>query len=235
MRTRAESSAGGAAVIQTEGGGSIPTSALPAVSARECVVSPCAFSEIRAFLETHHYSHSVNGVKVAYCFRVDAPGGLVGALLFGAMSTTAWRRFGAREAEVVELRRMVLLDRVGPNAESRVVSWTLRWLSTHAPGVRIVVSYADPAHGHSGVLYRAANFQYRGLSGKDVGFRDRETGRVYHSRALRTRGADGEFKPFVRRLRDKLARGELDRISLPGKHTFTYTLTRKEPRADAVH
>ena len=207
--------------FQAGEGGSHPTPALH--SPRDLVIRPAPLTEIRSFVETYHYSHSVNGVKVSHCFRVDAKGELVGALIFGAMSTTAWKKFSDCEKSVLELRRLVLLDAAGKNCESRVLGVALRWLRKSVPGVRLIVSYADPAHGHRGGIYRAANFTDLGTSAPDIGFRDPDSGKVYHSRALRTRYR-GTYKPFVVRLRQKLSEGRLERVSLPGKHCFIFKL-----------
>lgn len=196
------------------------------IKARELLIEPCSIKDIRPFIETHHYSHNINGVKITYCFRVLYQNQLVGGVIFGAMSTTAWKRFSNKESQVLELRRLVLLDNVGRNSESRVIGWVLRWLRKNAPEISIIVSYADPAYNHTGIIYKASNFQYQGLSGKDKGYRDPETGRVYHSRALRTK-YKGDFKPFVKILREKLKAGKLEIVELPGKHCYTYQLKKE--------
>jgi hypothetical protein len=196
------------------------------LKARELEISPCELAQIRRFVETHHYSHNLNGVKISHCFRVEYEGKLVGGVVFGALSTTAWKRFADSEEKVMELRRLVLLDEAGRNSESRVVGWCLRWLKKHAPEIEVMVSYADPAHGHSGVIYRASNFQHVGMSAADKGFRDPETGKTYHSRALRTK-YNGDFKPFVKKLRAKHEAGLLEVVELPGKHCYTYAMKAK--------
>ena len=78
-----------------------------------------------------------------------------------------------------------------------------------------------PQYKHEGTIYRASNFEYVGLSGKDKGFLDTETGKTYHSRALRTK-YKRDYKPFVKKLREKLSRGELIPIDLPQKHCFVF-------------
>lgn len=201
--------------FQPARGGANPTPAL------QLTISPCEFTSIREFVETWHYSKNTNGVKITQCFRVDSES-LVGGVIFGALSTTAWKRFANSESKVIELRRFVLLDSAGKNSESRVLGWCLRWIKKHLPIIEVIVSYADPAYGHSGVIYRAANFQYEGVGTKDKGFKDPENGKIYHSRALRTRGNDGDFKPFVKRLRAKQQAGLLSVVELPGKHCYTY-------------
>ncbi len=194
------------------------------MKASTLIVAPCPLKEVRTFIETHHYSKSINGVKVTQCFTVRHNARLVGGVIFGAMATTAWKKFADAEWKVLELRRLVLLDEAERNSESRVIGATLRWLKTHTV-VEVVVSYADPQYGHQGTIYKASNFKYVGVSAADTGFRDTETGKVYHSRALRTK-YKGEYKPFVQRLREKYANGELEMISLPGKHCYEYRLVR---------
>jgi hypothetical protein len=196
------------------------------MKARDLIITHCSLMEIREFVEKYHYSHSINGVKIAHCFRVDSPDKrLVGAVIFGALSTTAWKRFADAEYKVLELRRLVLLDEAERNSESRVVGRTLRWLKKQATEVEAVVSYADPAQNHTGIIYRASNFRYLGVTASDVGFYDPETGKTYHSRALRTK-YKGDFKPFVKRLRAALSAGRLKEINLPGKHCFVFQLRK---------
>lgn len=192
----------------------------------ELSVTRCPVVDIRSYVEDNHYSGSINGVKISYCFKVVAPSGqLVGGVIYGQMSTTAWKRYGDAEDDVLELRRLVLDDQCARNSESRVVGQTLRWLKKNT-SVKTVVSYADPHYGHEGTIYKASNFDYLGVTSKDKGYRDVETGKVYHSRALRTK-YKGEYKPFVKRLRDKLDKGLLEPIELPGKHVYVYPLRRR--------
>jgi len=202
-------------VNQTLDGGATPTRALQ--------ISPCSLLEIREFVETNHYSRSVNGVTTRQCFKVEMDNELVGAVIFGPMATTAWRKFGSSEEKVIELRRLVLLDRVPKNSESKVIGYTLRQIRKLLPLTEIVVSYADPRFGHCGTIYKASNFKYLGVSSPDSGYRDTETGKVYHSRSLRVK-YKGDFKPFVKKLRAKLALGLLEKVPLPPKHCFVYYL-----------
>ena len=190
---------------------------------KELSVEPCIVSDVRGFIEKNHYSKSINGVKITQCFRVEHDGELVGAVLFGQMSTTAWRKFGDKEGDVLELRRLVLIDECPRNSESYTIGCCLRWIKRKLPEVKVVVSYSDPMYGHTGVIYRASNFQFIGVTPDDKGFRDLESGKVYHSRALRTK-YKGEYKPFVKRLRYKLENGGLEEIVLKGKNCFIYKL-----------
>lgn len=195
------------------------------IKPKQLQIIPCERSEVRKFIEENHYSKSINGVKSTQCFSVLFNGSIVGAVLFGQLSTTAWKMFGDSEDEVLELRRLVLLDCLGRNCESFVIGFCLRWIKKNLKSVKVIVSYADPMYGHSGVIYRASNFEYLGTTPDDKGFRDKETGKVYHSRALRTK-YKGEYKPFVKRLRDKHEKGLLEEVVLKGKHRYAYYLRK---------
>jgi hypothetical protein len=62
-------------------------------------------------------------------------------------------------SKVLELNRLVLLNNL-PNEASRLVAGAMRLL----PKPSIVVSYADTAQDHEGIVYQATNFLYTGLS-----------------------------------------------------------------------
>ena len=184
-------------------------------------VSVCERRDVRDFIETHHYSHSINGVKVSHCFRLDHEGQMIGALLFGEMATRGqWEPYGSSERSVLELRRLVLIDETPRNSESFFIGRALRWLKRNTE-VEVVVSYADPAHGHEGVVYRASNFTHVGFTAptKVVMFEGRE----YHDRALRTK-YKGVYKPFAQRLRDAVESGHAEFEARPPKYIYTYRL-----------
>jgi len=185
-------------------------------------VQPCNLQNVKRFIETLHYSRSVNGIKVSYCFRLLDGSQMIGAAVFGQMSTTAWKKFSSRESDVLELRRLVCVDEAPRNTESFFIGAMLRWLRKQTE-VKTVVSYADPNFGHVGTVYKASNFKHVGMSGKDYAFKDKETGKIHHSRALRTK-YNGDFKPFVKVLRQRLADGLLERIELQPKHCYVYQL-----------
>ena len=185
----------------------------------------CDRKDIMEFIEKNHYSKSINGVKSSYCFSIKLEDSIVGACLFGQMSTTSWKKFGEKEADVLELRRLVTLDECKRNTESWFIAKCIKYLKKNT-NVKVLVSYADPMHGHVGYVYQASNWNYLGETPKDKGYINQETGKVYHSRALRTK-YKGEYKPFVVKLRNKLEQGLLQTIILEGKHCYTYNLYSK--------
>jgi hypothetical protein len=122
-----------------------------------------------AFVKEHHYSHTHPG-GVDYSFRLDYNSELAGACLFGHMA-------GNPKASVLcenypdplmyrELMRLVLLDEVPKNSETRFIGWCLRWLRKNTQLIA-AISFADPKQGHSGTIYKAGNWVYTGYQKQD--------------------------------------------------------------------
>ena len=200
------------------------------------IVVPTSIAVVRSFIEKYHYSNSVNGCKVSMAFALYEGDEIVGAVLFGSLSTTAWKRYGEKESDVVELRRLVCLDKCPKNTESWLIAKCLNILKRQT-AYKTCVSYSDPYYGHIGTIYQAANWNYEGQTSPDILLKTPD-GRLYHSRSLRTK-YKSDFKPFVKHLRKLQTDGLLDEISVPGKHIYTYTLKgkhiptgRKYPKSD---
>tara|TARA_R110000803_G_scaffold68895_1_gene131001 strand:+ start:67 stop:702 length:636 start_codon:yes stop_codon:yes gene_type:complete len=188
---------------------------------KDYVFSTALPSDVRGFIEQHHYSASINGCKITQCYALHKDGVLIGALLFGALSTTAWKRYGDSEKDVIELRRLCLLDKCAKNTATWFVSRALKAIRKNH-GFKVCISYADPYHGHAGYVYQAGNWSYLGTTSPDVLLKTPQ-GKLYHSRAMRTK-YKGRFKPFALRLQALQLAGELTEVKVPGKHVYSYRL-----------
>ena len=186
------------------------------------VVRAVERSEVRDFIERHHYSHNINGLMSSYCFAMyDEADAMVGAMIYGKLGmANAWKRYGDSIDEVMELRRLVLVDDTPKNSESYFIGRTLRWLKTNTE-VKTIVSYADPNYGHSGIIYRATNFEHVGMTapGKVIIWDSKK----YHDKAIRTK-YKGELKPFAKRLRQALEDGEAHYETQLPKHIYVKNL-----------
>ena len=186
------------------------------------VVRAVERSEVRDFIERHHYSHNINGLMSSYCFAMyDQADAMVGAMIYGKLGmANAWKKYGDSIDEVMELRRLVLIDDTPKNSESYFIGRTLRWLKTNTE-VKTIVSYADPNYGHSGIIYRATNFEHVGMTapGKVIIW----DGKKYHDKAIRTK-YKGELKPFAKRLRQALEDGEAHYETQLPKHIYVKNL-----------
>lgn len=114
-----------------------------------------------------HYLHRKPAPPLLACGLSAPDGTVVGFLTFGLPVSMTVRRgvCGPDEAaHVVELTRLWVDDAVPKNGESYFIGRALALLRTHLPDLDIVVSYADTAAGHRGVVYQATNFLYTGHS-----------------------------------------------------------------------
>ncbi len=185
-------------------------------------VSLCDRFEIRTFMEQYHYSHNINGVMSTYCFKLcTIDGEMIGAAIFGNLGmANAWKKYGTSAQDVIELRRLVLIDATKRNAESYFIGAMLRWLRKNTE-LKTVVSYADPNNGHTGVVYRASNFRHVGMSapGKVIMY----NGKQYHDKTIRTK-YKGVLKPFALKIRLALATKEAYYKQTVGKYIYLYKL-----------
>ena len=216
------------AVLPTADGGSTPTPSLQTLS-----VEGCPVSDVRAFIEKHHYSKSIKGVTPSYCFKVLLAGQIVGAAIFGLPSmretTEKYGEFG--RFKLLELRRFVLIDDTPRNCESKSIAIMLRILKKR--GVQRVLSYADPNYGHVGTIFRALGFTLLGQtpSINVVWYRDRRhsVGQIDQYRKWSTRSVnryvnyhnkDAGLLPFAREVRDALKSGKAVKKREAGKFIY---------------
>lgn len=191
------------------------------MTVKNFIVKRVQRKDITGFIEKWHYSGSINGCISDYCYGLYDSENLIGALFYGRMAmANQYKRFSDTESDVIELRRLCCIDETPKNTESYFIGRSLRLLkSDWQKG--LVVSYADKEHGHSGIIYKASNFQELGpIKGAKVIVYN---GKNYHDKAIRTK-YKGELKPFAKRIKDALLNGEAFYRQTAGKHTFVYKL-----------
>ena len=177
--------------------------------------------DVQDFIEKWHYSQSINGLRVSHVFGLFCDDDLIGAMIYGPLGmANTWKKYGETENDVIELRRLCCIDNTPKCTESYVIGKTQRWLKKNT-NHKIIVSYADAHYNHTGIIYRATNFQYEGLTskGRVIDY----DGRTYHDKAIRTK-YKGKLKPFAQRLKQALESGDAKYISTPGKHIYTFKL-----------
>lgn len=90
-------------------------------------------------------------------------GEFIGVVIFGrGANNNLGKPYGLEQTECCELVRIALTQHSAP--VTRVVRLALMFLRRQSPGMRLVVSYADPEQGHHGGIYQAGNWLYVGRS-----------------------------------------------------------------------
>ena len=140
-------------------------------------------------------------------------GRFVGVVLFGrGANAQIGKAYNLRQTEVCELVRVALRKHSAP--VSQICARAIKFLRKVAPGLRLLVSYADPSHGHVGGIYQAMNWSYVGLSQGGVEYF--HEGRWKHSREVLGGAFGGKAK-----IRDRSA---LKKRKTPGKHKYLLAL-----------
>jgi hypothetical protein len=180
-------------------------------------VFECEQREIQDFVERMHYSHSVFGITAEICFKVMDDEEIVGAAIFGKPAGMGVLKKYSENGKfrTTELRRFVLEDDCPRNSESKLLAVMFRML--RKKGFQRILSYADPAVGHCGIIYRATGFSYLGYTAKrkHVLWKDKK----YPDRNIH----QVNF-PYHVELREALKTGEATRFEVPGKYIYLKTL-----------
>ena len=140
------------------------------------------------FIEKHHYSHNVNGIQSYYHFGLYREGKfglpeMIGAMMYAmpSMPHTSKKYNPINPDRCFELRRLVCVDDTPKNTESYFIGQTFKWLKKNTD-IEVIVSFADEEEGHTGVIYKATNFNYLGTT--SPGRTLMVDGKKFHSRSL---------------------------------------------------
>ena len=124
------------------------------------------------FLDAYHYDGY--GRPASATYAVEGPEGLIGILKFSPpMRVDVATSIGLKPADVLELDRACLDPEARVrNLMSKAISAAVRLVRKEFPDVRALISFADLGRGHTGSVYRAANWTYVGSSGRSYVYRD---------------------------------------------------------------
>jgi hypothetical protein len=143
----------------------------------------CSYEAAKFAVERWHYSGKVPNQKTVKVGVWEA-GRFVGSVLYGdGANNEMFKPYGLVYAQGAELVRVAL--RPGHvSAVSRIVAISLRFLRQVCPGIRLVISFADPEQGHHGGIYQAGGWIYLGMTQPADEYL--VNGKKMHGRALRS-------------------------------------------------
>jgi hypothetical protein len=177
----------------------------------ELKIDWCSHAAAKYAVEHWHYSKAM---PVGKSVKIGAweNGKYIGVVVFGmganpAMASTV----GLTMFQCAELVRVALTDHETP--VTRIVAIAIRFLCRANPGLRCLVSYADPYHGHHGGIYQGGGWIY-------IGVTQPETRYMHHGKMLMRRGFTGTV---FGRDSAKLPVGAT-KIKVPGKYKYLMPL-----------
>lgn len=185
----------------------------------ELLVAPCAADAARHAVMNWHYSQAMPVGKLV-TFGVWEDGQFVGAVLYGrGAAPNLVKPYGLTQTSGCELVRVAL--RHHDHHVTEIVAASLKQLRRTNPGMRLVVSFADPKEGHHGGIYQAGNWIYAGTT--DSGVELLFEGKWHHSRMARQTGWG--TVPRLARL-TPAQQAKLPRRKTIPKHRYLYPLDR---------
>jgi hypothetical protein len=141
----------------------------------------CSHQAARYACERWHYAHIIPRNKLAK-IGVWEDGAFRGCVVFGPGASDALgSRYGLTAFQCCELVRIALVEHGTP--VSRVMRVALTMVRQQYPGIRLIVSFADPAFGHHGGIYQGSNWIYAGMTASSDELIVH--GRQMHGRAVR--------------------------------------------------
>lgn len=173
--------------------------------------------------ETWHYSGRVPPGTAVRIGAWEAET-FIGAVIFSrGPSSNLAGRYGLNVTEACELSRVALDAHQAP--VTQIVSGALKMVHRRCPGLRLVVSFADPAQGHIGRIYQAGNWMYLGRTSPTRAYIDAD-GRIRHDRGVSRTGVVSIFgrQTLVPSADACVA------IGLPGKFRYAMPLDKRMRR-----
>ena len=167
---------------------------------------------------THwHYSGSLPPPP-RVCVGAWEDGKFIGCVIFARGATqNLCKPYGLKPTEGCELVRIALRDHATP--VSRIVRIALLMMKKRNPGLRLVVSFADPAQGHHGGIYKAGGWVYTGTTPPSKMYRDAK-GKVWHARMVSKTGVKRVFG----KRRSVITPDQCQAIDMPAKHRYVMPL-----------
>lgn len=158
-----------------------------------------------------HYSKTVPMGKPLR-IGVWENGKFIGVVFFGSgASACLGRPYGLNNFEVCELVRVALKKHDAPC--TRIISIAISMLKKYCPKLRLIVSFADPFHGHHGGIYQGGGWIYSGDSSPSYMWKMPD-GTIAHDRRFSGTGWNAKKTPPKTAVK----------IKVPGKHRYLMPL-----------
>jgi hypothetical protein len=181
------------------------------VSKADLKLDWCTHKAAKYACENWHYSKTVPTGKP---LRIGAweRGKFIGVIFFGSGASAALGApYGLGVFEVCELVRVAMNKHETPI--TRMVSIACKILKQSCPGLRLVVSFADPYQGHHGGIYQGGNWVYTGQSSSSYMWKLPD-GTMAHDRRFSGSGWNAPKEPPAGSIKTKV----------PGKHRYLMPL-----------
>ena len=179
---------------------------------KDAYIIKCSFSEISNIFLKYHYKKDSMGGGISICFAMFYKNELMGGAVLGNP------RHENKYKNAIDIRRMACKDISPFNSESWFLSQIIKWLEANC-NYDFVLSYSDNTVGHTGIIYKAANFKNAGVTSptKFIEW----NGKVYHPRSLSIE------RDYSYKMREDLKKGLVKLETGLPKNIWIYKLKNK--------
>ena len=149
---------------------------------KDLIVTKCDTKLAREYIATYHYTKLFpDSTRNTFIGKYGES--LGGIITFGTgCGMNIFRSLipNIPAKSVRELTRLWSPDGLPKNTESKMIMESIKQLPKE---VKLIVSFADPAHNHIGTIYQATNFYYCGMSNTGKQIIDKN-GQYFHPRNI---------------------------------------------------
>lgn len=167
----------------------------------------CSVKVARSACIRWHYSKSFPAAKtISIGAWEDSK--FIGVIVFGmGANKNIGRPYGISQLDACELVRVALTKH--QSMVSRIISISIKMITRHCPGIRLIVSYADPIQSHHGGIYQAGGWLYLGETKSTFEYR-------VGSRRIQRRSYTG---PNFGQPKRQIPQNAI-KVVIPGKHKY---------------
>jgi len=176
----------------------------------------CSYDAAKYAVKNWHYSGTMPSGKTLK-IGVWEGGDFIGVVIYSRGSApNIGEPYNLEQTEVCELTRVALRDH--DNEVTRILRISRKLLTKKCPGIRLVVSYADPEQDHDGTIYQADNWIYeRKLKQRDY---IKIHGETRHPRSLNAEYGTSS----ISKLKSMFSPNAVEKVPVEGKHKYVYPL-----------
>lgn len=152
----------------------------------------CSHDAAKYACEKWHYSKCMPAGKLVK-IGVWENKIFIGTVIFGrGANNNIGGPYGLEQTEICELVRVALRGHQTP--VSRIIAISIKLLRKQSPGLRLILSYADPSQGHHGGIYQAGGWLCAGRTPGGTHMLQMPDGTILHKRSVTAKYGHADSK-----------------------------------------
>lgn len=156
----------------------------------------CSHEAAKFAVEHWHYSRCMPAGKTVKIGAWEDKV-FIGVVIFSrGANNTLGRPYGCSQTESCELTRVAL--KAHKTEVTRILAIAIKMLKRTSPGLRLLLSFADPEHDHKGGIYQGGNWVYTGMTESADEYI--VYGKRMHGRSMRSIYGTHVGKDFIRKV-----------------------------------